>query len=117
MSIDGYITEFNVFLGGIPLFKPSDTALSNHFVFDTVSDGGDVVFFLLYGIKKYLNNWLDFFIKLVRLFTIKRRVLNWRAGFIQGRVPFVKVAPCSMKLRKTFNLGGCYYGQWNCKVV
>jgi hypothetical protein len=59
----------------------------------------DAIFEHLWGNKKYLNNVLDFLIKLVSLFVLKRHAQISRAGFIQGKVPFVKVAPCSMKLR------------------
>ena len=98
MSIDGYGAEFHSFLDGMALMLRRARLCEMAPLLIRHISSDDAIFAHLWENKKYFNNGLDFFIKLVSLLTLKRCALVWRAGFIQGKVPFVKVAPCSMKL-------------------
>ena len=71
MSIDGYGADFQLFLNGIALLRRWARLYDNDLVLIRLDSCDDAIFAHLCGIKKYLNNGLDFFIKLVSVLLLK----------------------------------------------
>ena len=75
MSIDGYGVEFHSFLDEIALMLQPARLCGMALVLIWYTGCDHTIFAHLCRLKKYLNNRLDFFIKLVSVLLLKRRVL------------------------------------------
>jgi hypothetical protein len=86
LSIDGYDAEFDLFFKGIALMvRRAWLCETAPFWFGSIKCK-DAIFAHRSWIKKYLNNWLDFFIKLVSL--LKYKGALWFGGPVSFRGKF-----------------------------
>lgn len=71
MSIDGYGAEFHLFLNRIALPQRRARLYDNALVLIRLIGCDEAIFAVPGRIKKFLNNGLDFFIKLVTVLLLK----------------------------------------------
>ncbi len=102
MSIDRYDAEFYMFSTGTRLWQCPGTALQNHFGMDRIHRLWRAVFVRLWGVKKYLNNRLDFFKKLVSVHSLKKARSGLTGRFHSGESSICQSGTLQYETMKNF---------------
>ena len=102
MSIDGYGVDFHSFLDEIALMLQPARLCGMALVLIWYTGCDHTIFAHLCRLKKYLNNRLDFFIKLVSLFVLKKVRTGIAGRFHSGESSICQSGTLQYETKKNY---------------